>query len=137
MGPMGIAGGGRGSAGCLVNSLIAGPLPAGMNQIKDSRSEKVKFFRTALGLLCLLGIFAAAGLHSPAHSKSPSPPPVESLPPTGDDQVAPLEVPQSKEPRLTQKQLLSLLRQRVKYVFVLYQENRSFDSYFGTFPGVE
>ena len=27
------------------------------------------------------------------------------------------------------------VRARVKYVFVLYQENRSFDSYFGTFPG--
>ncbi|MEJ2008237.1 MAG: alkaline phosphatase family protein, partial [Acidobacteriota bacterium] len=30
-----------------------------------------------------------------------------------------------------------LLRQKIKYVFVLYQENRSFDSYFGTFPGAE
>ncbi len=27
------------------------------------------------------------------------------------------------------------LRRHVKYLFVLYQENRSFDSYFGTFPG--
>jgi len=30
---------------------------------------------------------------------------------------------------------VALLRQKIKYVFVLYQENRSFDSYFGTFPG--
>lgn len=30
-----------------------------------------------------------------------------------------------------------LLREKVKYVFVLFQENRSFDSYFGTFPGAE
>ena len=30
---------------------------------------------------------------------------------------------------------ISQLRSKVKYVFVLYQENRSFDSYFGTFPG--
>ncbi len=29
----------------------------------------------------------------------------------------------------------SLIRQRVRYVFVIYQENRSFDHYFGTFPG--
>ena len=29
----------------------------------------------------------------------------------------------------------SLLRDRVKYVFVIYQENRSFDHYFGTYPG--
>ncbi|MDE3180694.1 MAG: phosphoesterase [Acidobacteriota bacterium] len=34
-------------------------------------------------------------------------------------------------------QIVKLLRKRVKYVFVLYQENRSFDSYFGTFPGAD
>ncbi len=27
------------------------------------------------------------------------------------------------------------LRARIKYVFILYQENRSFDAYFGGFPG--
>jgi phospholipase C len=32
---------------------------------------------------------------------------------------------------------LALLRQKVKYVFILYQENRSFDSYFGTYPGAD
>jgi phospholipase C len=29
----------------------------------------------------------------------------------------------------------NLIRQRIRYVFVIYQENRSFDHYFGTFPG--
>ncbi len=38
---------------------------------------------------------------------------------------------------LAQSALLTNLRQHVKYVFVLYQENRSFDSYFGTFPGAD
>jgi phospholipase C len=33
--------------------------------------------------------------------------------------------------------LTVLVRQKIKYVFVIYQENRSFDSYFGTFPGAE
>jgi phospholipase C len=33
--------------------------------------------------------------------------------------------------------LLALLRKRVKHVFVIYQENRSFDSYFGSFPGAD
>ena len=33
--------------------------------------------------------------------------------------------------------VLAALRTRVKHVFVIYQENRSFDSYFGTFPGAE
>jgi phospholipase C len=34
-----------------------------------------------------------------------------------------------------QMKLLAELKSKVKYVFVFYQENRSFDSMFGTFPG--
>src|SRR6185437_12658505 len=37
----------------------------------------------------------------------------------------------------THAQLASLLRKKIKYLFVIYQENRSFDSYFGTFPGAD
>ncbi len=40
-----------------------------------------------------------------------------------------------QEAKLTQAQKLALLRQHIKYVFVLFQENRSFDFYFGTYPG--
>ena len=36
-----------------------------------------------------------------------------------------------------QDAMLSLVRGKIKHVFVIYQENRSFDSYFGTFPGSE
>jgi phospholipase C len=36
---------------------------------------------------------------------------------------------------LSRAQEVALLRQKIKYVFVIFQENRSFDSYFGTFPG--
>ena len=42
-----------------------------------------------------------------------------------------------QEPPLSQDELVRLLRQKIKYIFVIYQENRSFDSYFGTFPGAE
>ncbi|HKF51093.1 MAG TPA: alkaline phosphatase family protein [Candidatus Acidoferrales bacterium] len=38
-------------------------------------------------------------------------------------------------PRLSHAQEAALLRHKIKYLFVIYQENRSFDSYFGTFPG--
>src|SRR5487761_212611 len=41
------------------------------------------------------------------------------------------------EPKLSPQQIDNLLRRKIKYVFVLYQENRSFDSYFGTFPGAD
>ncbi len=36
---------------------------------------------------------------------------------------------------LSKEQKLELLRKKIKYVFVLFQENRSFDFYFGTYPG--
>src|ERR1039458_8302356 len=38
-------------------------------------------------------------------------------------------------PNLSHDQKLDLLRKKIKYVFVLFQENRSFDFYFGTYPG--
>ncbi len=97
----------------------------------------MNFIRTAVGVLCLLVIFTVFGPQSRALSQTVSKSIVESLPPTGDAEIAPLEVPKANEPRLSRKKLVSLLRQNIKYVFILYQENRSFDSYFGTFPGVE
>lgn len=42
-----------------------------------------------------------------------------------------------KEPMLSHEEKLRLIRQHVKYVFVLFQENRSFDFYFGTYPGAD
>jgi len=39
------------------------------------------------------------------------------------------------EPVLSHDELVALIQKNIKYVFVIYQENRSFDSYFGTFPG--
>jgi phospholipase C len=41
----------------------------------------------------------------------------------------------TSEPPMSQTQEIALLRKKVKYVFVIFQENRSFDSYFGSFPG--
>ena len=42
-------------------------------------------------------------------------------------------MPTSQENRLQEPGQL----QKVKYVFMLYQENRSFDFHFGTFPGAD
>lgn len=41
------------------------------------------------------------------------------------------------EPLLSNAQKLQLLRKHIKYVFILFQENRSFDFYFGTYPGAD
>jgi phospholipase C len=41
------------------------------------------------------------------------------------------------EPAITQAEKLRLIRDKIKYVFVLFQENRSFDFYFGSYPGAD
>ena len=43
----------------------------------------------------------------------------------------------SQEVALTHAEKLALLQQKIKYVFVLFQENRSFDFHFGTYPGAD
>jgi phospholipase C len=45
----------------------------------------------------------------------------------------------AKQPHLnlSDAQMIQLVKKKIKYVFVIYQENRSFDSYFGTFPGAD
>ncbi len=51
--------------------------------------------------------------------------------------VSKYHIPTASEPALSQAAMIDLLQKKIKYVFVIYQENRSFDSYFGTFPGAE
>ncbi len=55
--------------------------------------------------------------------------------PASSKMVSSYTVPDSNEPKLTHGQKLELLKSRIKYVFVLFQENRSFDLYFGSYPG--
>jgi phospholipase C len=43
----------------------------------------------------------------------------------------------TKEPAISREAKLRLIRSRIKYVFVLFQENRSFDFYFGSYPGAD
>jgi phospholipase C len=43
----------------------------------------------------------------------------------------------AKEPKISQEEKLRLMRSKIKYVFVLFQENRSFDFYFGSYPGAD
>jgi len=43
----------------------------------------------------------------------------------------------ANEPAISAQEKLQLIRRRIKYVFVLFQENRSFDFYFGSYPGAD
>jgi phospholipase C len=60
-----------------------------------------------------------------------------SVGPRSSALVASQVVKPAAEPALSKTQKLALLRSKIKYVFVLFQENRSFDQHFGTFPGAE
>ena len=51
--------------------------------------------------------------------------------------VAARTIDPASEPALSQEQKLQLIRRRIKYVFILFQENRSFDFYFATYPGAD
>ena len=41
------------------------------------------------------------------------------------------------EPAISAQEKLQLIRRHIKYLFVLFQENRSFDFYFGSYPGAD
>jgi phospholipase C len=43
----------------------------------------------------------------------------------------------ASEPAISDQEKLQLIRRHIKYVFVLFQENRSFDFYFGSYPGAD
>ncbi len=74
---------------------------------------------------------AALWLGAAAHAGAA----VDLQPPGGPGPVTVLRDPPS-DPRLPPATLQRLLRQRIKYVFVIFNENHSFDSEYGTFPGV-
>ncbi len=60
-----------------------------------------------------------------------------TLAPRSSAEVQAHVLPVDTAPRLSHAAKLALLRRHIKYVFVLFQENRSFDFYFGSYPGAD
>lgn len=58
-----------------------------------------------------------------------------TIAPPSSPAVQAYTIPVAQEASLTDAQKLALMKQNIKYVFVLFQENRSFDFYFGSYPG--
>lgn len=79
----------------------------------------------------VLALVALAALVLPA-SNAPAAPSIQP-----DPEVAHYAVPAAREPKLSREREVALLHKKIRYIFVIYQENRSFDSYFGTFPGAD
>ncbi len=80
---------------------------------------------------CCSVIAAASMLQAPLAIAAP----VVTPQPGGPAADTKYMIATSREPVLSEAREIALLRRHVKYVFILFQENRSFDSYFGTFPG--
>jgi len=85
-----------------------------------------------LAAVLMLNPLAAAASDAKTPAKATN---LVEIAPRSSDAVARYTNDISKQPLLTQAQKLALLQQNIKYVFVLFQENRSFDFYFGTYPG--
>ena len=83
----------------------------------------------------LLTLLLSTALVGPAIANAAAP--VASVQNPLPRAALPYVVKAGAEPHLTAAQMASLIRHHIKYVFVLYQENRSFDSYFGSFPGAD
>ena len=69
---------------------------------------------------------AGAAVDAPLLAMQPSPPP----------DVAPFVIDLASDPNPSAAEMTALLRQKVKYVFVIFNENHSFDNEYGSFPGV-
>lgn len=78
---------------------------------------------------------SAIAEESSAHKASPANSTVTTQPNATPDVARYLNDP-SKEPQLSPKLLTRLLQERIKYVFVIFNENHSFDNEYGTLPGV-
>jgi phospholipase C len=86
--------------------------------------------------LCALGICAAQEkAELPKQQKAALP--EVTIAPRSSSLVSAQIVEPRTEPAISQTEKLRLIREKIKYVFVLFQENRSFDFYFGSYPGAD
>ena len=60
-----------------------------------------------------------------------------TIAPKSSEAVSAQVIDAAKEPVISAEEKLELIRRHIKYVFVLFQENRSFDFYFGSYPGAD
>ena len=89
-----------------------------------------QWFKSATATLALIAMLQPSGAALAADDAN-----IVKLAPKSGPLVQKFMHPIAEEPSLPHKDKLDLLRKKVKYVFVLFQENRSFDFYFGTYPG--
>jgi phospholipase C len=87
--------------------------------------------------MCLIAYLLAVGvLALPAEASAQAVSVVRPQPDPGPTISAYVVAP-SAPPQMSRDTLIAALRQKIKYVFVIFNENHSFDNEFGTFPGAD
>ena len=81
--------------------------------------------------------FLATALSTSISQQAASPLPDVTIAPHSSARVAAEVIDPNREPAIAPDEKLKLIREHIKYVFVLFQENRSFDFYFGSYPGAD
>ena len=121
-----------------MNGAVQYPRDRIMRKLK--RAAEFAVLVAVLSGMCV----AQEGLQAPKihpPRKTPAvyeePYPSITIAPPSSDVVMKQVIDPSSEPALPQEAKLKLIREHVKYVFVLFQENRSFDFYFGSYPGAD
>jgi len=99
----------------------------------------MKIFKGAIWIISILVLLACnlgTGSAKPAPAASPIPPPTQQAPaaiavvPTATTAPAPNTTGSSSD-------TLAQAQQKIKHIVIIMQENRSFDEYFGTYPGAD
>ena len=94
--------------------------------------RKIHCMRNLTRLIAL----SAIGAGMCAAQEKPALPDV-TIAPKSSATVSAQVIDQAKEPTISADEKWRLIRSKIKYVFVLFQENRSFDFYFGSYPGAD
>ena len=81
--------------------------------------------------------FLLAGTTHPLLAQQKRNPIVTAQPPSRDGEVELYASDPAKRPMPSRATMAALLRKRIKYVFVIFNENESFDHEYGTFPGAD
>jgi phospholipase C len=114
--------------------LVGFKLPQRSAWRRFAKSSLAVSVATSLLQVCVAPI-AFAGSPTTDRSSQNKTPLVTTQPGVLPDVAQYLNNP-SKEPKLKPNELAKLLRDKIKYIFVIFNENHSFDNEYGTLPGV-
>jgi phospholipase C len=105
--------------------------------LNDGLATAGVLLMTAAKLFALLLVFPAASCAAQTPARNNHSASKVEIAPLSSGEVREWTIPTAREPALSQAAKLRLVREKVKYVFVLFQENRSFDFYFASYPGAD